>query len=49
MDGIFSGENNLVEVISGHKPMTVGEFVNANYAAFGHDGPCAVHNHLAAS
>ena len=41
-DGIFSGENNLVEVISGHKPMTVGEYVNANHAAFGQDGPYAV-------
>jgi NAD(P)H dehydrogenase (quinone) len=41
-DGIFAGENNLVEVISGHKPMTVGEYVTANYADFAHDGPYAV-------
>ena len=49
VDGIFSGENNLVAVISGRKPMTVGEFVSANYAAFGHDGPYAVQKRLAAS
>jgi NAD(P)H dehydrogenase (quinone) len=49
LDGIFSGENNLVEVVSGHKPMTVGEFVNANYAAFGHDGPYALRNYLVSS
>jgi hypothetical protein len=42
-DGIFSGENNLIEVISGHKPMTVADFVNANRAAFEHDGAIAVH------
>jgi NAD(P)H dehydrogenase (quinone) len=41
-DGIFAGENNLVEVISGHKPMTVADFVNANRANFEHDGPFAV-------
>lgn len=37
-DGIFAGENNLVEVISGHRPMTVGDYVDANRADFGHDG-----------
>ncbi len=36
-DGVFSGENNLVEVISGHKPMTVADYVNANRADFAHD------------
>jgi NAD(P)H dehydrogenase (quinone) len=41
-DGIFAGENNLVEVISGHKPMTVADFVNAYRADFEHDGPFAV-------
>jgi NAD(P)H dehydrogenase (quinone) len=34
-DGVFSGENNLVEVISGHRPMTVADFVNANHVQFG--------------
>jgi NAD(P)H dehydrogenase (quinone) len=33
-DGIFAGENNLVEVITGHKPMTVADYVNANSAHF---------------
>jgi NAD(P)H dehydrogenase (quinone) len=37
-DGIFAGENNLVEVISGHKTMTVADYINANRAEFGHDG-----------
>lgn len=45
-DGIFAGENNLVEVISGHKPMTVGEFVVANRADFAHDGPFAMREQL---
>lgn len=40
-DGIFAGENNLVEVISGHKPMTVADYVDANRADFEHDGPFA--------
>ncbi|OBI83712.1 NAD(P)H-binding protein [Mycobacterium sp. 1245805.9] len=40
-DGIFAGENNLVEVISGHKPMTIADYVNANRAEFDHDGPFA--------
>jgi NAD(P)H dehydrogenase (quinone) len=48
-DGIFAGENNLVEVISGHKPMTVADFVNANRAAFEHDGPFALRDQLVAS
>jgi NAD(P)H dehydrogenase (quinone) len=48
-DGIFAGENNLVEVISGHKPMTVSDFVNANRAAFEHDGPFVVRDRLVAS
>jgi NAD(P)H dehydrogenase (quinone) len=38
-DGVFAGENNLVEVITGRPPMTVPEFVTANLAAFSHDGP----------
>jgi uncharacterized protein YbjT (DUF2867 family) len=45
-DGVFSGENNLIEVISGHKPMTVADFVNANRAAFEHDGAFAVHDQV---
>jgi NAD(P)H dehydrogenase (quinone) len=45
-DGIFAGENNLVELISGHKPMTVAEFVNANGADFEHDGPLALRDQL---
>jgi NAD(P)H dehydrogenase (quinone) len=45
-DGIFAGENNLVEVISGHKPMTVGDYVNANRADFEHDGPLASRDKL---
>ncbi|MCV7422141.1 NAD(P)H-binding protein [Mycobacterium yunnanensis] len=40
-EGVFAGENNLVEVITGHPPMTVREFVTANLAAFDHDGPFA--------
>jgi NAD(P)H dehydrogenase (quinone) len=46
-DGIFAGENNLVEVISGHKPMTVADFVNANRAEFQHNGRSAVGDQLA--
>jgi len=46
-DGIFAGENNLVEVISGQKPMTVAEFVNANHADFEHDGRFAMRAQLA--
>lgn len=37
-DGLFAGENNLVEVISGRRPSTVPEFVNANRADFDNDG-----------
>jgi len=37
-DGIFAGENNLVEVISGRKPMTVADFISANRADFERDG-----------
>ncbi len=36
-DGIFSGANNLVEVVTGTAAMTVEEFARANRAAF--DGP----------
>jgi uncharacterized protein YbjT (DUF2867 family) len=36
-DGIFSGANNLIEVVTGTAAMTVEEFVRANRAAF--DGP----------
>ena len=45
-DGIFAGENNLVEAISGHNPMTVADFVNANHAAFEHGGSFAVHDQV---
>lgn len=45
-NGIFAGENNLVEVISGRKPMTVADFVNANRADFAHDGPRALRDQL---
>ena len=48
-DGIFAGENNLVEVISGHKPMSVADYVNANRAAFDHDGPFAYRSRPLAS
>jgi NAD(P)H dehydrogenase (quinone) len=48
-DGIFAGENNLVEVISGHKPMTVTDYVNANRADFEHDSPSAPRGQLVAS
>jgi NAD(P)H dehydrogenase (quinone) len=46
-DGVFSGENNLVEVISGHKPMTVADFVNAHRADFEHDGGLSLREQLA--
>lgn len=36
-DGIFSGANNLVKVVTGTAAMTVEEFARANRAAF--DGP----------
>jgi NAD(P)H dehydrogenase (quinone) len=48
-DGVFAGENNLVEVISGHKPMTVADYVDANRAAFDHDGPFATRKQPLAS
>jgi NAD(P)H dehydrogenase (quinone) len=41
-DGIFAGENNLVEVIGGRKPMTVADYVAVNRPAFDHDGPFAL-------
>jgi NAD(P)H dehydrogenase (quinone) len=37
-DGIFSGINNLVEVIGGAKPMTVEDYVAATRAKFDTDG-----------
>jgi NAD(P)H dehydrogenase (quinone) len=37
-DGIFSGINNLVEVIGGAKPMTVEDYVAATRATFDTDG-----------
>jgi NAD(P)H dehydrogenase (quinone) len=40
-NGVFAGEGNLVEVITGRPAMTVQEFVTANLAAFSHDGPFA--------
>jgi NAD(P)H dehydrogenase (quinone) len=48
-DGIFAGENNLVEVISGHQPMTVADYVNANRAEFDHDGRFVQRGQLKAS
>ena len=45
-DGVFAGENNLVEVITGRKPMTVADFVNANRGDFEHDGPFSLRNQL---
>jgi NAD(P)H dehydrogenase (quinone) len=48
-DGIFAGENNLVEVISGHKPMTVADYVTANRTEFGHDGALAMRDQLVRS
>ncbi|ORW32115.1 NmrA family transcriptional regulator [Mycobacterium paraense] len=48
-DGIFAGENNLVEVVGGHKPMTVADFVTANRAAFERDGHFALRELLAAA
>ncbi|MCV7410088.1 NmrA family transcriptional regulator [Mycobacterium florentinum] len=48
-DGIFAGENNLVEVIGGHKPMTVADYVNANRAEFDHDGRFVRRGQLKAS
>jgi uncharacterized protein YbjT (DUF2867 family) len=45
-DGIFSGTNNLVEVISGSKPTTVEEFVTANRSKFDDDGRYSVQDVL---
>src|SRR6476469_1792463 len=45
-DGIFAGKNNLVEVISGSKPMTVEEYVIANRSQFDTDGRYAVEDVL---
>ena len=41
-DGVFSGMNNLVELIGGSKPMTVGEHVAATRASFNTDGPYGI-------
>lgn len=41
-DGVFSGINNLVEVIGGSKPMTVEEHVSATRATFDTDGPFGI-------
>jgi len=40
--GVFAGENNLVEVITGKKPMTVGDYVVVNRSAFEHSGVLAL-------
>jgi NAD(P)H dehydrogenase (quinone) len=45
-DGIFSGKNNLVEVISGSKPMTVEEYVISNRSKFDTDGRYSVEDVL---
>jgi uncharacterized protein YbjT (DUF2867 family) len=41
-DGVFSGNNNLVEVIGGSKPTTVEEHVAATRATFDTDGPFGI-------
>jgi hypothetical protein len=41
-DGVFSGNNNLIEVIGGSKPMTVEEHVAATRATFDTDGPFGI-------
>ena len=41
-DGIFAGINNLVQVISGSKPMTVEEYVAATRGEFDTDGHFAI-------
>jgi uncharacterized protein YbjT (DUF2867 family) len=41
-DGIFAGINNLVQVISGSKPMTVEEYVTATRDSFDTDGHFAL-------
>lgn len=45
-DGLFAGENNLVEVISGSAPLTVPEYVQANRAEFDHDGIFSLRHQL---
>jgi hypothetical protein len=40
-DGIFSGANNLVEVVTGAPAMTVEEFARANRLAFERPGLAA--------
>ena len=45
-DGIFSGMNNLVEVISGSTPMTVQEYVISTRSKFDTDGRYAVEDVL---
>ena len=44
--GTVSGDNNLVEAISGHQPMSVADYVNANRAAFDADGPYSLRGQL---
>lgn len=41
-DGVFSGNNNLIEVIGGSKPTTVEEHVAATRPAFDTDGPFGI-------
>jgi uncharacterized protein YbjT (DUF2867 family) len=41
-DGVFSGINNLIEVIGGSKPTTVDEHVAATRATFDSDGPFGI-------
>jgi NAD(P)H dehydrogenase (quinone) len=41
-DGVFSGINNLIEVIGGSKPITVEEHVAATRATFDADGPFGI-------
>jgi len=38
-NGIFSGTNNLIEVIGNHTPMTVEEFVIDRKQVFDRSGP----------
>ncbi|HEX9518819.1 MAG TPA: NAD(P)H-binding protein [Streptosporangiaceae bacterium] len=41
-NGIFSGTNNLIEVIGNRTPMTVEDFVTSRKDAFQHSGPLYV-------
>jgi NAD(P)H dehydrogenase (quinone) len=41
-DGVFSGVNNLIEVIGGSEPMTVEEHVEATRASFDTSGPFGI-------